>query len=93
MNTEVLGSRPKIEILSLLLEEEEINITTLVRESGLGYKTVERHLKELREIGLVTEKRFGRIRIVKLKGNDPRISSLRRFLMEWKLNSEFRMRI
>lgn len=91
MSTKVLGSRPKMEILSFLLEEEEVNITRLVRKSGLGYRTVERHLKELRELGLVTEKRFGRIRIVKLKESDPRISSLRRFLMEWKLNSGLRM--
>lgn len=91
MSVEVLGSRPKIEILSFLLEEGEANITTLVRESGLGYRTVERHLRELRELGLVTERRFGRIRIVKLKVNDPRISSLRRFLMEWELNGGLRM--
>lgn len=91
MSLEVLGSRPKMRILSLLLEVEELNITMLVRESGLGYRTVEHHLKELQELGLVTEKRFGRIRIVELRRNDPRISSLRRFLAEWRLSKGLRM--
>ena len=91
MSIEILGSRPKIKILSLLLEEEEVNITALVRKSGLGYRTVEHHLKELQELGLVAEKRFGRIRIVKLEGNDPRIASLRRFLTEWRFGRGFRM--
>ena len=81
---EVLGSRPKIRLLSLLIEREEINITALVKESGLGYRTAEMHLKELEELGLITEKHFGKIRIIKVKREDPRIASLKRLISEWE---------
>lgn len=91
MSLEVLGSRPKMKILSILLNVGELNITMLVKQSGLGYRTVEHHIRELQELGLVAEKRFGRIRIVELRRSDPRISSLRRFLAEWKLVSNTRM--
>ena len=81
---EVLGSRPKVMLLALLIEKEEMNITALVKESGLSYRTAEAHLKELGESGLITEKRFGKIRIIKIKKGDPRITSLRKLLSEWK---------
>ncbi|MEM3832032.1 MAG: winged helix-turn-helix domain-containing protein [Thermoprotei archaeon] len=72
----MLGSKSKIRILATLVKYREINIASLVKICGSGYTAVERSLKDLEKIGIITEKRFGRIRIIKLTENDKRVQAL-----------------
>ena len=60
---ELLGSRGRIRVLRVLAESGELNISEVGRRTGMNYTSVERHLKRLREIGLLREKRYGKIRI------------------------------
>ena len=72
----MLGSKSKIRILATLIKHREINIASLVKICGSGYTAIERSLKDLEKIGIITEKRFGRIRIIKLTENDKRVQAL-----------------
>lgn len=72
----MLGSKSKIRILATLIKLREINIASLVKACGSGYTAVERSLKDLEKIGIINEKRFGRIRIIKLVENDNRVQAL-----------------
>ena len=59
----LLGSRGRIRVLRVLTENREMNISEVGRRTGMNYTSVERHLKALEEMGLLREKRYGKIRI------------------------------
>ena len=60
---ELLGSRGRIRVLRVLTESGELNITEVARRAGMNYTSVKRHLEALRGMGLLREKRYGKIRI------------------------------
>lgn len=60
---DLLGSRGRIRTLQVLAESGELNISEVSRRTGLNYTSVERHLAKLAKMGLVKEKRYGKIRI------------------------------
>ena len=60
---ELLGSRGRVRPLQVLAESGELNISEVSRRTGLNYTSVERHLAKLVKLGLVKEKRYGKIRI------------------------------
>lgn len=60
---ELLGSRGRIRVLQVLAESGELNISEVGRRTGMNYTSVERHLKALTGMGLIREKRYGKIRI------------------------------
>ncbi len=60
---ELLGSRGRIRVLQVLAESGELNISEVSRRTGLNYTSVERHLVKLKRMGLLREKRYGKIRI------------------------------
>ncbi|MFB0558133.1 MAG: ArsR/SmtB family transcription factor [Candidatus Bathyarchaeia archaeon] len=60
---ELLGSRGRIRVLQVLAENGELNISEVGRRTGMNYTSVERHLEALRKMGLLREKRYGKIRI------------------------------
>ncbi len=60
---ELLGSRGRIRTLQILAESGELNISEVSRRTGLNYTSVERHLAKLVKLGLIKEKRYGKIRI------------------------------
>jgi DNA-binding transcriptional ArsR family regulator len=68
---DILSSRGRVRILKLLLEQEELNISAIMRKCALNYSAVVYHLEKLIEAGLVREKRFGKIRIFKINKNNP----------------------
>ena len=67
---ELLGSRGRIRVLKVLAESGELNISEVGRRTGMNYTSVERHLDRLREMGLLREKRYGKIRIFEALFND-----------------------
>ena len=86
LSSEILGSKGKIKIIKLLLREGEANITKIVRETGLRYALVERHLEDLVRLGVVVERRVGRLRIFSLNVTDPRVVALAELIR--RLDSE-----
>ena len=60
---ELMGSRGRIRVLRVLSEAREMNISEVGRRTGMNYTSVERHLEALRGLGLLREKRYGKIRI------------------------------
>jgi len=83
----LVSSRGKSKILQILLEEEEINISALLKRTQIAYPLAIRYLSEFEINGLVKQKRFGKIRIISLVDNkSTRI--LKNILMEWKNNGE-----
>jgi len=77
---ELLSSKGRVRILRILLEEGQVNVTRLVRVTGLHHRLVVKHLEELKRMGLVEERRYGRLRVYEVNFKDPRVSALRELL-------------
>lgn len=73
----LIGSKGRLRVLKLLLEEGQVNITRVVKETGLHHRLVVKHMNELKSMGLVEERRYGRLRLFEVDMTDPRISALR----------------
>lgn len=73
----LFDSKAGIKILRVLIDKEELNITAIARQAEVNHKTALRHLGELKKVGIVTEKVFGRVRIFKANFGDPRVETLR----------------
>lgn len=74
---DVFASRGRIRILKLLMREGEVNITRIIKETGLHYNLVIKHLEVLEDLGLVVERRFGRSRIFSLNYDNPKVALVR----------------
>ncbi len=67
-------------ILDILYKYGEMNISKITRLAGLHYRTTVKKLEELVKIGLVEERRFGRLRLFRIKGRIWGILELKRQL-------------
>jgi DNA-binding transcriptional ArsR family regulator len=81
---DVFSSYGRVKVLSIIMDSNELNISEITRRSGISHSSVELHLAFLVKAGLVTEKRFNRIRIFKVNNSSARASLLQRFLAEWR---------
>ncbi len=80
MDLEKLCSPTRIKILRFILKEGQINVSRLVRETGLHYKQVQHHARVLVELGIIEERKYGRLHIYIADLSNPRISALRDLL-------------
>ena len=71
-------------MLTIMLETGELNISEITRRSGLSHSATARHLKFLTSWGILTEKRFNRIRIFRVDQASPMAGALMRFYSDWK---------
>ncbi len=79
---DLFSSRIRVRVLRALIKYKEVNITKLSRELGVNYKVIEYHVEALKRLGIAEEKRFGRIRIIRLSEGDPRVLAIERFFSE-----------
>ena len=76
----LLSSKGRLRILRLLFSEGQANISRIIKETGLHYRLVTKHLEELKSMGIVVEKKYGRLRIFEVDLTDPRNSALKELL-------------
>jgi len=86
---DVLSSRGRILILKTLAEMEELNISAIARVANLNHSTTTQHLSFLTKIGLVQEKKFGRIKIFRYKTENVRARSLKKLFEIWKNEKKY----
>ncbi|MHA1399174.1 MAG: winged helix-turn-helix domain-containing protein [Candidatus Heimdallarchaeaceae archaeon] len=81
---EVLSSRGRVKIIKLLAECGELNISAISKKVQLNHSTVKNHLDFLVEVGVVREKKFGRIRIYEYQDYNIRAHSLKQLFKIWE---------
>lgn len=86
---DILSSRGRIKILKILSELEETNITQISKRTMLNYETTLSHLKKLIEIGIIKEKRFGKIRIFKINKENKLTLKIVDFIKTWEKEKIF----
>ncbi len=80
----LFSSYGRTKVLNVMLESGELNISEITRRSGLSHTSAARHLEFLVGAGIITEKRFNRIRIFRVNHANPLVGALDRFFSEWK---------
>ncbi len=60
-----LGSVGILRVLEMVTKQGTINSSHLSRKTGLNHTRVDSHVRKLVELGLLEEKRFGAIRMIK----------------------------
>lgn len=79
-----MSSYGRTKVLTIMLETGELNISEVTRRAGLSHSATARHLEFLTKSGILTEKRFNRIRIFRVDQASPLAGALMRFYSEWK---------
>jgi len=79
----ILTSSGRIRILTLLSQVEELHLTEIAKRTDQSYSSTERHLRDLTIASVVEEHDYGRIRIFKLKLDNPRVKMLRELVLAW----------
>lgn len=79
-----MSSYGRTKVLTVMLETGELNISEITRRSGLSHSSAARHLEFLTKSGILTEKRFNRIRIFRVDRSSPLAGALARFYSDWK---------
>ncbi|MCS7136564.1 MAG: helix-turn-helix domain-containing protein [Nitrososphaerota archaeon] len=62
-------SKGREKILEVLMEFGELNISKIIRHTSLNHKVANAYLKEMVSLGLVKERKFGRVRMFRI--SDP----------------------
>jgi DNA-binding transcriptional ArsR family regulator len=81
---DVFSSRGRVRVLYVLSKAGELNISEIVRRTSLNHVIAERHLSFLRDVGLLVEKRYGRIRIFKINDKDDRLRAIVELFQNWE---------
>ena len=79
-----MSSYGRTKVLTIMLETGELNISEVTRRSKLSHSAAARHLEFLTRSGILTEKRFNRIRIFRVDQGNPLTGALMRVYSEWK---------
>lgn len=81
---DILSSRGRVKILKLLALKNEMNISNIVKKTGLNHSSVRDHLIFLKDIDFIQEKQFGRIRIYRYKLENLKARALKNLIVYWE---------
>lgn len=87
---DVLFTRGAVKALRLLAELGELNASAISRLIGLSYSSTIKSLEKLSKMGLILEKRFGRVRVYQLNPASPYANLIREMIVRW---NEVSMRV
>jgi len=65
LQLEDFGSVGILKVLKIISKYGPLNISLLTRKADMNHTSVDRHVRRLSEMGLVYEKRYGQIRMIK----------------------------
>lgn len=81
---DLLGSRERVKILKILARDSELTISLIINMAKLNHSSARKHLKILKDLNFVQEKRFGRIKIYRFKIENAKARSLKNFIEIWE---------
>jgi len=85
MNVEdVFCSRLRIEILKILFNVGELNVSEIARRLRINYVSATKHLKILEDEGILQRKMFGRIRLYRVNEHSPKAKALQNLIDVWE---------
>ncbi|MFW9864903.1 MAG: ArsR/SmtB family transcription factor [Candidatus Thorarchaeota archaeon] len=80
----LLGSKARVKILKVLALNKELTISLIINKTKLNYSNVAKHLNYLKNLNLIQEKKFGRIKIFRYKEENIKAYSFKKFIDIWE---------
>lgn len=77
----ILSSPGRLRVLKIILKYGQINITRLAREASIHHHLASKYVSELESEGIVSIRRIGRLRIVEVNIENPKVALLRELLL------------
>jgi len=77
---EIFSSKGRVKVLKLILRRGEVNLSTIIRETGLNYISVIKHLNYLKHYDIIEEINLGRVRVYRPKWVNPRVRYIEEML-------------
>lgn len=62
-----MSSNVENRIIEVLENYGELNVTKISKLSGVSFKTLDKYLRKLLKEGVIEERRFGRLRLLRLR--------------------------
>jgi DNA-binding transcriptional ArsR family regulator len=81
---DLLGSKARVKILKALAQNEELTISLIIKTTKLNYSNVTNHLNHLKDLDLIQEKKFGRIKIFRYRIENIKARSFKKFIEIWE---------
>lgn len=81
---DILGSKARVKILKALALNEELTISLIIKKTNLNHSNVKTHLNRLKNLDLIQEKKFGRIKIYRFRIENIKARSLKTFIDIWE---------
>ncbi len=75
----ILANRGRVRILALLVKEGELNITAIRKQTKVDYPQLSQALDVFKATEIVEEKNYGRIKIYRLKIENPLARAIKKF--------------
>ncbi|MEM0453508.1 MAG: winged helix-turn-helix domain-containing protein [Sulfolobales archaeon] len=70
---DIFSSKGRVKVLKVILLHGEINITSIIRETGLNYTLVTKHINYLKSCNIIEEIVLGRVKIYRPNWVNPRV--------------------
>lgn len=70
---DIFSSKGRVKVLKAILLHGEINLTSIVRETGLNYTLVAKHINYLKSCNIIEEINLGRVKIYRPNWVNPRV--------------------
>ena len=80
MLEEMFSSRGRVKVVRAIVVHGALNVNRICKITGLHHRIVRSHLKSLIESGIVSEERFGRVKIYSLNNSNPKVKRIVRLI-------------
>ena len=81
---EVFSSKSRMKILILLTRLGTLNVSEIAKRIGLNYSATDKHLKLLEAEGVLAERIYGRIRMLRFNETSPRAKAVQNLIEAWE---------
>jgi len=76
----IFSSKGRVKILKAIFTHGEINISQLIKVTGLNYRVVSKHLEYLKSVGIIEELSIGRVKIYRPNWLNPHTRIIDEFI-------------
>lgn len=77
---DIFSSKGRVKVLKVILLHGEINLTSIIKETGLNYVLVSKHVEYLKSCNIIEEINLGRVKIYRPNWVNPRVRYIEEIL-------------
>lgn len=81
---DLLSSKGKVKIVYYLSKHDELNITQIVKKTGMNSSQINKHLQFFVKNNILEEKKFGRVKIYRLMTENHKLKLLKKIFTYWE---------